>query len=371
MSELWPITIISIILAGLSHYRSVRTADLRGYVRKELFFFVFLVIVMVFFVGLRTRYNDTTAYTHAYNLIQGELSELQNYSRELGDNPGFNLINWLLVRLGFSAQSFLMFYAAVTIAIYLWFIRQYSCNFLLSVFLFITMGCYTFTLAAIKQCVAVAIALLGVHQYLRGHKIRFVVGVLVAALFHPYALMFLLVPLLCFRPWSGGTYLMLVLFVAAGFLLQYLVGPIIDVTTLLGEEFTTESFTSDGINPFRLAVVTAPVLVSFVVQRSIAQRNDRVNHLMMNLSTLNAAIMFVGLFGTANYFGRLANYFLIFQTISLPWLITHFDKRSRQAMNGIVTVCYLAYFYYANAINQSFDAQYSAVTLGEYLKSLF
>lgn len=371
MSELLPITITSFILAALSHVFSVRSPDLRGYVRKDRFFFVILVVVMVLFIGLRTRYNDTSTYLHGYNMIKGELAELQRYSRELGDNPGFNFVNWVLVRWGVSPQSFLLFYAAITVTIYLWFIRKYSTHFLLSIFLFVVAGDYLFTLAAIKQCVAVAFALLGVDQYLKGHKGWFVFWVLLGATFHAYALMYLAVPLLTFRPWSWKTYIMLAGFMIAGILLQPMMGTVIDITTLLGEEYTAESFSGSGVNPFRLAVVAVPLVISFVTKRVIAYENDRTRDLMLNLTMVNAAIMYVALFGTANYFARLANYFLIFQCITIPWLFTQFDRVSQKLLTGGAVVCYSAYFYYANAINQNFDAQYSAVTLGQYLSSLF
>lgn len=371
MSELLPITLTSIILAALSHFLSVRTPDLRGYVRKERLFFCILVVVMVLFVGLRTHYNDTRTYVHGYNLIKGELEELQRYSQELGDNPGFNLVNWQLKRWGFSDQSFLMFYAIITVTIYLWFIRKYSDHLLLSVFLFLTLGAYTFALAAIKQCVAVAFALVGVDQYLKRHHVRFVFWVLLGSIFHPYALMYLAVPLVTFRPWSWKTWVMLVGFIIAGILLQPMMGTVIDITTLLGEEYTTESFSGSGVNPFRLAVVAVPMVLSFVSKRVIAWENDRTHNLMLNLTMVNAAIMYVALFGTANYFARLANYFLIFQCITIPWLFTQFDRLSQKLLTGGAVVCYSAYFYYANAINQHFDAEYAAMTLGQYLASLF
>ena len=264
-----------------------------------------------------------------------------------------------------------MFYAAITVSIYLWFIRKYSPHLLLSIFLFVAAAGYTFTLAAIKQCVAVAFALVGVDRYLKERKLGFVFWVLLGATFHAYALMYLAVPLLTFRPWSWKTYVMLVAFLIAGVLLQPLMGTVIDITTLLGEEYTVESFAGSGVNPFRLAVVAVPLVLSFITKKRIAWENDRTRNLMLNLTMVNAAIMYVALFGTANYFARLANYFLIFQCITIPWLFTHFDKISRQLLTGGAVACYTAYFYYANAINQHFDTQYAAITLWEYLRSLF
>ena len=163
---------------------------------------------------------------------------------------------------------------------------------------------------------------------------------------------------------------MLGVFGVAGVLLQPLMGTIINITTMLGEGYSVEEFSGEGVNPFRLLVVAVPVVLSFMTRKVIAQKNDRVMNAMVNLVTVNAAIMFVALFGTANYFARLANYFLIFQCITIPWLFSNFDRATRRWLIPAAVVCYMAYFYYANGINQPFDYYYSGISLREWLSSL-
>lgn len=369
MSELLPVVLTSLILAVLSHYTSVYDRNGMRYVRKEWVFYAILMVVMILFVGLRTRYNDTGMYRHAYSLMEpGDI--FTDVDWRIGNNPGFNVVNQLLVNLGVDVQTWLMFYAAITVGIYLWFIRKYSCNLWLTVFLFITAGAYTFTLAAIKQCVATAFCLVGVDQAIRKKWFSFVLWVALGSLFHAYAIMYLIVPLLMFEPWTKKTYWMLGAFGMAGILLQPLMGTVISITSMLGEEYEAASFSGEGVNPFRLAVVMVPVVLSFMTRRVIAKKNDRVMNVMVNLVMLNAAIMFVALFGTANYFARLANYFLIFQCITIPWLFSNFDRQTRRWLIPVAVVCYVLYFYYANVINQHFDSGFSSVTLREYLQSL-
>lgn len=370
MSELLPIVMTSLILAVLAHGHSRFSTETGEYTRKDRLFWIIMAVAMIFFVGLRKGYNDTSAYRHGYELIDLSRGILEGVDWKVGSNPGFNVTNNILRHLGFSTQSFLMFYAAVTNGIYLWFIRKYSKNLWASLFFFITMGCYTFTLAAIKQCVAVAFCLIATDRALKKQYVSFVLWVLLATLFHPYSLMYLIVPFLMFRPWSGKTWVMLGAFGLAGVLLQPLLGTVVNITTMLGEEFDISSFSGEGVNPFRLAVVAVPVVLSFITRKPIKEKNDAQNNLFLNLSMLNAEIMFVAMFGTANYFGRLANYFLIFQTLALPWLFTHFEPKSKRFLTVAAIVCYVAYFYYANVINQHFDSIYSAVPLREYLQNI-
>lgn len=371
MTKLWPIVIFSCLMAVLSHGRSKIDFRLGVYAYKEKICYCIMAVAMILFCGLRTRCNDTGAYIHAYELMRLGGTSWQDIDWQIGSNPGFKACNLLLVQAGASAQTFLLFYAAITVGIYLWFIRKYTNNIWLSVFFVITMGVYGFTLAAIKQCVAVAFCLIATDRMLNKKWIPFVLWILIASTFHPYALMYFVAPLLTFTPWSKKTYIMLAAFAVAGFALQPLLGTVINVTSMFGEEYTEATFSGDGVNPFRLAVCSVPLILSYIVRSELADRDDRNENLMINMSVLNGEIMFVALFGTANYFARLANYFLIFQAISMTWLLAHFGRDSKKIITIAAVMGYLAYFYYAAAIDQPFDLKYSSVTLMEYLKSLF
>ena len=368
MSKLLPITITSIILAWLSQHVTVRRRRLDGTWPKDRLFFTILVICMILFAGLRTSYNDTSPSIISYNSIVS--LNIRHIDWRLGSNPGYTVTRRVMKHIGFSAQTYILLFSAFTVGIFLWFVRKYSTNFVFSVFLLFSTGCYVFTFAAIKQCVAIAFSLLAVDRYLCKRYIRYVLYLLLGMLFHPYALMFFLLPLLCFRPWGKSTWLLLAGFIAAGFALQPLLGPVIDVTTMLGEEFDANTFMGEGVNPFRLAVAAVPVALSFLTRRVIWEEDNRQQNLFLNLTMLNAAILFVGLFGTANYFGRLASYFLVFQSISLPWLISHFETKSRHLVSCLALLCFSIYFVYAYAISISFDYAYESTTLLQYLRSI-
>lgn len=371
MSELIPITVAAIVLAFLSHNASEYDPIRCRYGRQDRLWFGIMAAAMVLFVGLRTQYNDTQNYTSVYKIMNVDGGLLTGINWKMGDNPLFTLCNRILRKLGFSDQSFLLFYAAITLGLNLWFLRKYSCNFVLSVFLFFTVGAFTFTMAAIKQCMAMALCLVAIDRVIKKHYISFVLWVFVAAGFHPYALMYLIVPVLMFRPWSMMTVIMLGAFAIIGIIMEQLIGTIVDVTDLLGENYDAESFTGEGVNPFRVAVMAVPILVSYITRKPIARQGNRVQDLMVNLAMLNGEIMFVGLFGTANYFARLANYFLPFQALAMPWLLTHFEPRSRRLMTWGAVGGYGAFFVFSNAILDDFDYHYASVTLWQYLKSLF
>lgn len=373
MSKLLPIFLFSLLMAYLADKNSVSKIDRNGnkvYVKRDRICFFVMFLVMGIFVGLRTAYNDTYAYRHAYELMGTDISGFSNISYTIGDNVGFNIVNQTFRVLGISTQSFIMIYALITNGIYLWFIRKYSNNYFLSIFLFSTMGVYTFTMAAIKQCVAVAFCLLATDRAINKKYINFILWILIATTFHPYSLMYLVVPFLNFSTWTYKTYFLLAIFAIVGVGLQSLLGTIINITTMLGEGYDITTFVGEGVNMFRLLVVWVPVFISFVSRKFIFKENDKKFNVIMNLSMLNAEIMFIALFGTANYFARLANYFLIFQAISLPALFNYFNKQSKQLITLLMIVGFLGYFYYGNGLYGGFDANYRLISFFEYLKSL-
>ena len=374
-TAMWLLFLFSLIMAWLSERRSTYQVGQYGEkvcVQKDMVFFSILLVSMCLFVGLREWCNDTGTYRDGYEYLTRATGPiLKGISWKIGDSPAFTIVNTTLKHMGFSSQDFLMFYAFVTNGLYLWFLRKYSTDFWLSLFLLWTMGVYLFSAAGMRQAVAVAIALIGVDRALQKKWVPFVIWIVIAAYFHPYALMFLAAPILTFAPWTSRTWFLLLIFLVIGFSLQSLMGTILDITSMMGKDYSPDEFSGEGVNVFRLLVVWAPILLSFLAREGMQRSRDEKNNLFMNFSMLNAEIMFIALFGTANYFARLANYFLIYQTLALPWMFRYFDGKSRRLLKIIVLAAYLLYFFFANMILTPFNTYFAKMTFLEYLRMLF
>lgn len=340
--------------------------------RRERFFTFVLILVLGFFCGLRTWGNDTVTYLQMYNYGTPVLSEFFKQEHpEFSSGIGFAFVNSLLKTLGFSAQDYLMFYAFATAIPYVLFVRRHSTNLAFGVFLMFATGFYTFSLAAIKQCMATGICLMAVNAAIDKKWIRYLLLVGLASLFHPYALVYLLVPLMFFKPWTPRTFVYIAVFVLAGFYLDSLIGTVLDITDMMGAEYDAESFTQEGVNIFRVLVSFVPLALSIFYRDRLFKKSTRAENLMFNLAMLNALIMFVGIFGTANYFARLANYFLPAQVIVLPWILQKASSQDRGWLTPVSIVGYTGYFIYENAIVRPFDTGYSHTTLWKYLSDLF
>lgn len=356
MSELLPILIPSIFLLFFSDALSTYNHVSKRYERKDKVFFYILAFSVAIFVGLRIAFNDTLTYVGTYNIFipkndsilddcMSKTGRIQWLS--LGSNPGFTFVQNIMCHLGFSSQDFLMCFALFSVVTYFWFIHKYTEDIFFSGYMFFTIGIFVSTMAAIKQNFAVAVGLIAIDRYLCGKKGAFFSLIIFASLFHPYILMFLFVPFLLFTPWERKTYIVIGAFVGIGLTLQLLIGRIIDFTTILGEDYTAESFIGEGVNPLRVLVFLVPLAVSFLVRKNVPPEfYDRNTALFVNLSMINGMLMFVALFGNAIYFGRLAQYFSLFSVLALPSVLKYMDERTRNLIKIIAIVLYCIFFVY-------------------------
>lgn len=370
MTKLWILLAVSLLMAAVIDRRDYRLQCTRNRQREYLVTSI-LIVVLGFFCGLRTWGNDTATYLEIYEYLTPVWSEITpENTPDFAYGIGFFYVCSILKTLGFSSQDYLMFFAFATAIPYVLFVRRYSRSMVFGVFLMFTTGFYTFSMAAIKQCMATGICLMGLNYALDKKWIRYCLMIGLASLFHPYALVYLLVPLMMFKQWSNRTYIYIGIFVAAGFFLDTLIGTVLDITTMMGASYDKESFVGEGVNIFRVAVSFVPLLLAALCGKKLFENSTKADDLMFNLAMLNALIMFVGLFGTANYFARLANYFLPAQVIVLPWILGKMHRKDKTWLISVCVVGYLGYFIYENAIIRPFDTGYSHMSFWDYIFNL-
>ena len=145
-----------------------------------------------------------------------------------------------------------------------------------------------------------------------------------------------------------------------------------DMTDALGYDYDEDAFTGGGVNTFRVIVVWVPLVLSYICKEQLRGSESREQNMIVNLSMINSVIMFIGLFGTANYFARLANYFLMFQCLALPMILQKFDRQSERTLRFLSEVGFLGFFYYGTAVAQGkFDVNFSFISVSEFLDQLF
>ncbi len=344
-----------------------------GRKKSKILYFI-LMTVLICFGGFRGEYNDTWTYRDAYTYIAKPFPEaLDRISWELGENPAFNMTMSFLKTYDVEVHLFLFFFFFWTTIFYMVFLKRYSSWFVLSMYFFFTMGPYTFNMAAMKQVMATGICLAAMPLASEKKWLRYSLIVLLSAWFHPYSLMYLFVPLMRFKPWSWKSYGLLILIIGGGILFQPMLGTIIDITTMIGENYTVEALSGEGINILRLFAVWAPVVLSFIYRNVLFEDCSKDECVFVNLTMVYAGILFVGLFGTALYFGRLSNYLSMMPVISLPWMlkkITKYYPRDGKFITISAVVLYFVFFYFSNTLETLFSDSYSAVTPQRFVEIL-
>lgn len=241
----------------------------------------------------------------------------------------------------------------------------------MSMFIFMCMV-FTFPMTAIKQTIAIAFCLIAVDRAINKKWFWFAFFILVAELFHAYSFIYLIIPFLFFIPWQNSkTWYWVLFFLIIGILLKPLMGTILNVTDTMGKEYTAESLTEGGVNPFRLLASLMPLILSYILKSKLNDPKYKVTQVdgfCMNLSFLNGEIMFVALFGTANYFARLANYFYIFPIIVLPRLFNMVSSKWRFPLKLAALLCYLFFFWYEHTHSgfMPFDQEFRKISLSEF-----
>lgn len=370
MFEILPLLLFSSVFAFFSHAFSTYDRNREAYIRKDVFFFICMITMLYVYAGTRIGFNDTWVYKGEYKDVSAiSFGFLKRLDWSLGSNPGYHITMAVLKSLGVSTQSEIMFFAFVTIIIIYWFIRKYSDDLLFSFYLLFVLT-YTNVISAVKQTLATAFCLIAVDRYFSGKKVKFALWILIAMLFHPYAVMYFIVPFLSFKPWTKKTWFLLISFMLFGVSLQFLAGRIISLTAFIGEEYTVEELNLAGINPFRVLVSCVPIFISFLYRKRIDERfTTGEENTILNLTMLNGALTFVGLFGTALLLGRIANYFIYFQALAIPSLVKYFDKRYRWIIKILAVIAYFGFFAYEcyHSGNAVFDIEFSRFTFWEYL----
>ena len=367
MKEYFAVIASTLILAWLSDHACIGDFDSKASIRMRHLLVILIVMLLACFIGLRTHYNDTDSYRSAYERVVSFPEFWNRFDSTLGANPGFRICNAAMKTAGISWHGMFLIFSFFMMSSSVWLIRKYSPDFVTSLFLLFATNAYTLTAAALKQCLAIAIGCTAIPFAMKKKWIPFVLIILLASTFHPYILMYLIIPLLTFKPWTKWTYVLIAVALLSGYLFDSLVGIMIDMAALVGDEYTEDKIMGEGINMLRVLVSMAPVGLTWLYRRQLFGNSSREENLFVNLSTVNATVMFVGLFGSSIAFSRLAGYFTLMQCLSLPWIISRLTGRDKLFWKTMMIAGYCGFFLYANIRASSFDEVFSRITLWEYL----
>lgn len=368
MTNLLLIIAAALLLAYCSEHHIMVIARSNG---KYIDLPVIIIIIMLsLFCGLRTAFNDTQTYISGFQNAP-TLAEFWAGKPKFFGNPLFNFLqDFFRHHISDNYHLFFVTIAFFTISCFVIFLKKYSTNFTFSILLFFTLGLYISNFAAVKQCLAMAVLTLAIPKLLDRKYISYYLLVLVAILFHSYAIMFIILPLFTKNPWTAMTYITILGIVFVLFTFETTITNFLEYAEGLGKEISeTEVFETQSINIFRLAVFSVPPLLSFVFQERLRTQFNRTANIMINMSILSFLVMCLGLVSAGNLFGRSAIYFEIGTIAIFPWMLNQiFNKQSSRLIMLVASICYFIFFLIDTT---SFSIEYRAISIIDFFAEIF
>lgn len=388
MYEVFALLIICSGIAVLCYYlstaelKTVRGVKMYKFKDESIgtkFFFVVLLLILVFFSGLRTTMNDTATYLKTFSrIIPDTLSEIKNINWSIGRNPLF-VIYQIIIRsvITRSGNVFLLLTALIVVSSNLAFLHRYSRHFGYSVFYYLSFCVFAFSMAAMKQTLAMAIGIWSVPLFIQKRRIRAVLLILIAMLIHPYVVVYLAAPLLYKGVWDRRTILLLITTGIGVALYGTLITQVLSVTASLGDDYDIGLFTSgNALNIFRFLFYLIIPILSFFAKDQIKQADDPVLNACVNLSVLAASFAVFARIGDANMFGRMASYLDIFQCVAFGMLMKSGTINARVSLflRSALILAYIFFYYssydkYVSGWNLNWDeCIYDHITIFEFFK---
>lgn len=375
MIKLFILLAVSLALASISQRttQALRSSGRRYSVWNDPAYLL-LVMILTFFAGLRTSYNDTANYITFFQSapeLPEFLSDAENWNPFT--NPLFYFYESVIKTLTNDAQMLIFTSAAFSQICFLWFFKRYARNFRFSIFIYFTLGTFVFSLAAIKQVLGMAIATLAFPFLEKKQWGRYYLLIFLAMLVHTYVIAFAVLPFFMGRPWRAFTLVFVAVTAVLMMNFEAVLTAFMEQANDLGKTLADyEVFDDATINVFRLAVYAVPPLISFVFQKWVLRDSSPIENVFIHMSIISLAFMAMGTQAGANMFGRMGNYFELGTICILPTMLKKiFNERSYRLASAVASVCFAGFFIYANAIKMDFGQAYYAISIWQFIASLF
>ena len=342
--------------------------------RRADVFMIATILWLTSFSFLRTAYNDTENYIMYFR----DAVSVSEFISEGGlldwaGNPLSMLYRSFIHDLTDNYHVYFFFPAVLNSYAIVKLLKKYSVNPCFSMIVFMSLGTYVTYMASLKQCMALFFLILSIPYAIDKKNFKFYLLVFVAILFHTHSFTFLFLPFLLGKPWNKITWIIIAAALFSMATYDLTLGAFMEYAQSLGANVVeSEVFDDHSINSIRVLVYWVPALLALIFRKRLFKDSTKSENLFVNMSIVSAAILSIGLVEGGNLFGRMSANFEFATAISLPWMIKKlFTKQSAQLVIIVATILYFGYFYYEFAITKDFSSNYSAISLWQFIKSLF
>lgn len=299
-------------------------------------------MVLVLLAGLRNRTvgTDTSAYVDAF----AQLATLGDVWAESSFEPGYLVLTVVASLVSEDYWALLFVIAIVAVFCYMRSIYALSESPAISLFVFITMGYYTFVFNGARQGLACAIYTLAIGPMLQGNFKKYVMWVLLAACFHK-SVVIALPAYFIFRQTITLRFVLLMLTAATIGSIYF--GTILDIGVLVSDRYSVYQEMDRTGGKF-LTLYYALLSAFFLAVRpyiSLDYRRSFDSYLnMLNMGSI--IFMVVTISGGYVELTRLAIYFQIAAIFIWPIVVKNISNTQMKLLFFLLFVCsHLGFFY--------------------------
>ena len=323
--------------------------------RRDKIYLLFTMGLFLVLSALRSEYvgNDTDNYIYLFNEVKfngiNTLTERYEF--------GYLLMNDIISKISSNPQAILIVTSIFIFIGHSKFIFKYSENKWLSVYMFFTLIYFGFSMSGIRQAIAIVILFVAYGYMIDNKKIKFLISVIVATMFHNTAILFIIAYPISKLKCNKKTILLVTMFT----IIFYFIFPVISKLSMsvfprfnyyLGSEYFNGQVRSSSI-------LNLIIFLSIFIFSSCIKYNHRES---VNLSKLNMSqdkiekcrnsemmllltsisIMFLSL--KLNILDRVAMYFHIYCIIILPNSINMIKNKNYRIVI-IIGIIYFLFIY--------------------------
>ena len=318
---------------------------------------ILLVLPLILWAGFRPVNLpgfDTSAYVDVFKAAPSTLDKLPEYLTTITKDKGFSVLTVLLKAVvGDSPELYLLVIAAFQLLCVALVFRKYSCDYWLSIFIFVASTEYiSWMYNGIRQFTAVAAVFAASALLFRKKYISLILIILLASTIHGSVLLMLPIIFIVQGKAFNSKTLLCVCVIAIALLCvnQFtdLLEALLSNTQYQNVVSDWKMFNDDGMNPLRALIYSLPAIFAILGRRFIRKEQDPVIHIAANASVITAALSWLATVTSGIFIGRLPILVSLYATgILLPWEInTFFTQKSARFIKAITLLCYAVFFYY-------------------------
>ena len=300
---------------------------------------VFAILVFAYFafwIGMRGYIFDTSTYIASFDAIPTDFTKAWEGIDWEGKQPGFDVLNALFkCYISQDYTWWLMAIAIISMVCIMIPLRNYSCDFFFSSFVFVALTTFTWPMNGMRQFICVAVLFVCCGWIKDGKFLKFAIVTLILSTIHYTCLLMLPIYFVAkSKPWR----LRIFIFIIAIILICVFADPLFEsfednVLTGTVYEGATEQFEEDdGVNPIRALFFCVFPLLAFIRKQSLEKHYEShpLLPIAINMSLIAAALYIVGIFTSGILIGRLPIYCSVYNLILIPYLLNYgFNTKDR------------------------------------------